>query len=175
MNPRTLDLMRRVVEPPKYTFWYRNRDSGAFFDMGIKLPFDVAAECRRDVIKSDMSGQFDYSEVRPVDLPAPIFPPLQRKVVPALRDEPLGTCCLSWCKVPTAKHDAAKTERCLYYAIRKEAIDKRYAAFADRTPRDRGDNGETAWALEKTNEELAALERQWRSLDPDRVRVGESP
>ncbi len=175
MNPRTLDLMRRIVEPPKYTFWYRNRDSGTF-DIGIALPLEAAQECRKDTIASDKSGQFDYSVIVPVGQPSPIFPPLAKRRHHLQSLAPVTTsCCLSWCKVPTAKHDAAKTERCLYYAIRKEAIDKRYAAFADRTPQDRGDNGETAWALEKTNAELEVLERQWRSLDPDRVRTGESP
>jgi hypothetical protein len=82
------------------------------------------------------------------------------------------TCRLPWCTVPTADHDAARTERCLDYAIKREAINARMRDFRDRLSRFYRPgpiDSEIEWASEKTGKELNALEDQWRSLDPDRV------
>ena len=167
----------------RYTFWCHDKETGNVFDMGVSAPYAETKACRNDVAKVNPE-RYEYGPPQIAGTPAPDFqarskmlarrasmPTVQEKTAPAT-PPPAVSCCLPWCEVPAVDHDAARTERCLDYAIKREAINTRMRDFRDRLSRfsrPGSIDSEIEWASEKTGKELNALEDQWRSLDPDRV------
>ena len=169
MNPRTLDLMRRIVEPLKYTFWCHDKQADTVFDMGLRAPYAETKACRDDVAKVNPE-RYEYGPPQIAGTPAHDFTKrLHKHIVAALPATPPAAgsnmCCLPWCIRAASKHTSERTERCLDYAVKKEIIEKRLSIFSSVVKV----SSEIEWATKKTAEELETLERQWRSLDPDRV------
>lgn len=151
----------------KYTFWCHDKQADTVFDMGLRAPYAETKACRDDVAKVNPE-RYEYGPPQIVGTPAHDFterPKRRRPATVSARLSVLDMCCLPWCIRAASKHTSERTERCLDYAMKKEIIEKRLSIFSSVVKV----SSEIEWATKKTAEELETLERQWRSLDPDRV------
>jgi hypothetical protein len=148
-----------------YTFWCKTKD-GHEFDVFRTFPqtYDDAEKARKTITK--MSEHAAVSGIQTVAYGNPWNYERDARAAQASSTVACIPCCLSWCAVLSSDHSATRTDRCLDYAMKKEIIDKRLSIFRSVT---QAPASELEWATKKTAEELGALERQWRSLDPDQV------